>query len=439
MSSVIKKDSSTTPLQQIRCARTVTELQVITDKLKRNITSISSNDHNVNSAPNSVKLRASLSQIGDSIEIGSAPRRPVRSAPKGASTPSAYDDVLDLEGLKLDTVAGRAKAAKNLAMVSQSITELKAAYQVLRGPIFSRTKTAMAAAASVLETINEAEELLARLSTVAKAARNEVPDQHASVAASIRNYLKKVIPADHVGDVKLMHYVAGATGRMVNYQSYIVLKSFTGEDGYVYPNYTVVLTSAVDTGTGKANYYLTSMPEVKAPGSFPFGGEFTTKNQLKAAINRNMAIDSAAVFGDRRPVNHTTEQLRARTALGLKTHKIGSYDVQLIDGVRVQNNKIYVRLAKGMSAKERTAAINEMTAIVSSMYGGSMGGRVGQKSAVTYRLFTGKGGREWLEFTLLPSRGSQQGTATLNKINQVAAALNLDAEQTRALKAALKQ
>lgn len=438
MSSVPKKDN-TTPLQQIRCARTVTELQAITDTVKQSIKSISSDVANVVTAPTSVKIRASLSQIGDSIEIGStAPRRPARTAPQGA-TPSAYDDVLDLEGVKLDTAAGRAKAAKQLAMVSQSITELKAAYQILRSRLFSKTKNATNAASAVLETIQEAEALLAKLGTIAKAARNEVPTQHANVAASIRAYLKKTIPADHVGDIKLMHYVAGASGRMVNYQSYIVLKSFTGEDGYVYPNYTVVLTSTVDTGTGKANYFLTSMPEIKAPGSFPFGSEFTTKNQLKSAINRNMAIDSAAVFGDRRPVNHSTEQMRARTALGLKTHRIGNEDMQLIDGVRVQNNKIYVRLVKGMTPRERTAATNEVTTIINSLYGGSMGGRANQQSAVKYKPITGAGGREWLEYTLLPSRGSQQGAMTLNKINQVATALNLTAEQTRALKTAIKQ
>ena len=438
MSSVPKKDNST-PLQQIRGARTVTELQAITDKVKHSIQSISTDIANVAIAPNSVKIRASLSQIGSSIEIGgSAPRRPARTAQQG-STPSAYDDVLDLEGVQLGTAAGRAKAAKQLAMVSQSITELKAAYQVLRSPVFSRTKTATAAASAILETIQEAETLVTKLGAIAKAARNEVPAQHANTAASIRAYLKKIIPADQVGDISLRHYVAGATGRMINYQSYIVLKSFTGEDGYVYPNYTIVVTSSVDTGTGKAQFYLTSMPEIKAPGSFPFGSEFTTKNQLKSAINRNMAIDSAAVFGDRRPVNHTTEQLRARTALGLKTHKIGSSDMQLIDGVRVQNNKIYVRLVNGMNARERTAATNEVTAIISSMYGSSMGGRVGQKSAVTYKPIVGAGGREWLEYTLLPSRGSQQGSLTLNKINQVATALNLTAEQTRALKSAIKQ
>lgn len=166
MSSVPKKDN-TTPLQQIRCARTVTELQAITDTVKQSIQSISSDVANVATAPNSVKIRASLSQIGDSIEIGStAPRRPARTAPQGA-TPSSYDDVLDLEGVKLDTAAGRAKAAKQLAMVSQSITELKAAYQILRSRLFSKTKNATNAAAAVLETIQEAEALLAKLGTIA--------------------------------------------------------------------------------------------------------------------------------------------------------------------------------------------------------------------------------------------------------------------------------
>ena len=78
MSSVPKKDNST-PLQQIRGARTVTELQAITDKVKHSIQSISTDIANVATAPNSVKIRASLSQIGSSIEIGgSAPRRILR-------------------------------------------------------------------------------------------------------------------------------------------------------------------------------------------------------------------------------------------------------------------------------------------------------------------------------------------------------------------------
>jgi hypothetical protein len=111
--------------------------------------------------------------------------------------------------------------------------------------------------------------------------------------------------------------------------------------------------------------------------------------------------------------------------------------MEISDGVRVSNNKIYVRLVEGLSPKERTAAINELVSIVSSMYrsGPSV---VQNKNAITYRAVRGRQNREWLEFSILPSRGSKAGQMTLKRINEVAVMLGMDESQKRALISAIK-
>ncbi len=425
-------------LLKINNSRTVTELSALIKPLMESVSSIGSEleSSHLKLRPSSLKVRATLSKsaITDGYEVSTmtdGPTRPARPAS------AVFDDVTDLEGLKLGNAASRAKASRNLAILTQSITELRAAYQLLRSPNFSNMKSTKAAVAAVAASIKEATTLRDAHFRLAQAAKDEVPEEHQKIASSIGRHLKTIIPKDRYTSIGLVHYVAGSVGRVVNYQSYITVTDFTSDEGYSYPVYILVITSSLNTTTGKTTRHLTSLTDSKAPGTFAFGTEFKSTPQLKAAINRLLAIDGTPVFGDRRPLGRNTEHMRKATALGLKTHKIGGQDVQIVDGVRVSNHKIYVRLVEGMSPRERAAAVNEVVSIISSMYSGGMTSQR-KNNAITYRTVKGAKKREWLEFSILPSRGSKAGAMTLQKITEVANQLGMDDKQRRALVDAMK-
>lgn len=421
-------------LQKITSSRTVTELKAHVNPLLTSVSSIKGELDGVfklKQRPVSLKVRTKLSASAE-IELASLPAsRPARQA--GAT----LDDITDLEGLKLDTAQQRARAARNLAILTQTITELSAAYQLLLSPNFSKMKTARETAAAVAGTIKEATGLRDRLFKLSQAAKDEVPKEHQQLASTIGRYLKASLPKDRFTNISLVHYVAGSSGPIVNYQSFITVADFTSDDGYTYPTYIMVLTSSLNTNSGQTKRFITSLTDSKAPGTFQFGTEFKSLPQLKSSINRLLAIDGTPTFGDRRPVGRSTDHMRKATALGLKTHNIGGKDVQIIDAVRVANHKIYVRLVKGMSARERAAAINEVVAIISSMYSGGMTSQR-KNNAITYRALKGQQGRDWLEFSILPTRGSKTGAMTLQKINEVANLLGMDDKQRRQLVDAMK-
>ena len=207
----------------------------------------------------------------------------------------------------------------------------------------------------------------------------------------------------------------------------------------MYPHYVFVLTSQVYIGAavGKTAMYLTSIQDLKPPMTFKIGVQIKSTSMLKSTINRLLAIDGTTSFGERHPVGRTTNQLRNASALGLKVHNIGGKDMEIIDGVRVANNKIYVRLAEGLSPRERTAAINEVVHIVSIMYGSNMSS-ARKKAVTTYREQKGTGGREWLEFSILNSKGSRDGSMTRQQIEEAANLLGMTAEQKQNLIQALK-
>ena len=409
-------DSKT--LRRIRDARTVKELSSIIDPLIKDVSSIS------------VESKA-ITSISAEIELGGMVVRPVRTA-----TDARYDNVVDLSDVDLNSVEGRAKAAQQMAILNRIVSELNVAYQVLRSPAFSSFKAAKSASDALAKVIQEARAKHSKLVKAAAAPSTEVPKEHVQRARSIANYMKKVIPENSRGAVLVAHYIANKVGPVANYQSFITVKDFTSNEGYTYPNYVIVLTSSVNTNTGETKTFITSQQELKAPGSFPYGSAVTSPSQLKSSINRLLALDGSPFMGDRVPVGRTTAQMRAATALGLKLHVIDGKSREVIDGVRVSNNKIYVRLVAGMDAKERTEAVNEVVSIVSSMYGSI--GKAANKNAVTYRMIRGNSKREWMEFTVLPSRGSKTGKMTLERINEVATLLGLDETQKRQIIAAVK-
>ena len=417
---------------RIREARTVKEIGELVAPIVKQTASLCTD---ICAAPSSVRVRVSASaDIEAGTLINDAVTRPVRAA-----TGTKFGAPIDLTGFDHITAAKRAKVSSNLGNLKQNIEYLTLAYKVLRSEGFAKFKGSKVAADSLQQVIADANAKYESLTKIARASKEEIPASHRTAATSIRKYLLTLIDDQHRGDVTINHFVAAATQDFITYQTYVTINNFVAEEGFVYPHYVFVLTTQVHVGgdTGQSVMYLTSIQDLKPPATFKFGAQIRSSSMLKSTVNRLLAIDGTSGFGERYPIGRNTNQLRNASALGLKVHNIGGKDVEIIDGVRVANNKIYIRLAQGMSARERTAAINEVVSIITTMYGSTMT-NAKKKAVTTYRIQKGAGGREWMEFSILNSKGSRDGTLTRQQVDEAAALLGMTADQKQNLMQALK-
>lgn len=419
--------------QRIREARTVKEVGELVAPIVAQTVSLCTD---ICAAPSSVRVRISASAEIESGTLINAinQTRPVRDTKGGT-----FGTDVDLSEFDYKSAATRAKVSANLSNLKQNIDYLTLAYKVLRSEGFAKFKGSKVAAEDLQQVIVDANARYETLAKAARAGKEELPVAHRKAATSIRNYLNTLIDDKHRGEITINHYVASASPTAIVYQSYITINNFVADEGFVYPHYVFVLTSQVYIGAavGKTAMYLTSIQDLKPPMTFKIGVQIKSTSMLKSTINRLLAIDGTTSFGERHPVGRTTNQLRNASALGLKVHNIGGKDMEIIDGVRVANNKIYVRLAEGLSPRERTAAINEVVHIVSIMYGSNMSS-ARKKAVTTYREQKGTGGREWLEFSILNSKGSRDGSMTRQQIEEAANLLGMTAEQKQNLIQALK-
>jgi len=155
---------------------------------------------------------------------------------------------------------------------------------------------------------------------------------------------------------------------------------------------------------------------------------------MKKAINSLMAIDGFLNFAERKPIAKGTSTLRNSTMLGGGTVMVKGKPVEIFDSIRVQNDKLYVRLVQGLTKTERQIATEEILAQASTALRSGMS----SKNSMIHRFVKGRGGREFIEIALTTSGGAAKGALTLAKIDQLAESLGLTNDQKRLLKQSVK-
>lgn len=410
-------------MQDLRTARTATEF-------RRILGSISSCVTNVESVSKTLDLRVGES-VSNSIELSDlGTGKPKRAATKKVM----LADTIDLDTIDITNVAEKAKHNEKVRILNQAIAELNVAYQILSSRTFSAFKGQAEAASNLATVIKDAQIVLRKYTTLmSQDVKKGAPDAHKSLAASVANYLPSILSKEQYTKIRTRTYIARGTNP-VTWQTFIHIDNFTNNDGVDYPSYCIVLSSEVNLTDGTINNYLTSLVDAQIPGTFPLGRKLESIASLKKAINNYMAFDGFLNYASRKPINKDTSTLRATTGLGNKTHNIRGRDMEIIDGMRVQNDKLYVRLVRGLTPEERKVAVNEVVAMASVVL------RAGKNSrtSITNRVTRGSKGREWVELVLNNSSGIQEGVFTLAKVNELGSQFKLDASQLRALKQSIK-
>lgn len=355
-----------------------------------------------------------------------------KAATKGTKIRKKLDATVDLSQIDVTDLKKKAQINKYVATVHQAVAELIVAYQILSSKTFKAFKNQGEAASSLLTVIKEAkvqqQEMIKVLSINADA-----PKEHTKIAASVANYVStKILSKEQYTKIKMRTFVASGTNP-VTYQTFIYIENLTNVEQEVFAHYSIVVSTTVELRTGEAKHFITTLVDEKMPGTFPMGKQATHLAEMKKNLNSLFAYDGMLNFAARAPITKTTDTLRKQSALGLKTHKVKGKNLQLIDGIRIQNDRLYVRLVPGLSLAERKTAVEEVIA----MAGAVLRPKNQRKHGLVHKIIKGRTGREWIELSTI-SGGTLAGTLTLAKVKQIAEELDLDEAQIRAIKQAVK-
>lgn len=356
----------------------------------------------------------------------------VKDDRKGSKLRKKLDSTIDLSQIDITDLKKKARVNTYVSDIHQAIAELIVAYQILSSKTFKAFKNQNEAASNLLKVIKEAKKMQQEMIKVLSI-NAEAPKEHTKIATSVANYVSnKILSKEQYTKIRMRTFVASGTNP-ATYQTYIYIENLTNVDQETFAHYSVVVSTTVELTTGEAKHYITTLVDEKMPGTFPLGKQATHLAEMKKNLNSLFAYDGMLNFATRAPINKGTTILRKQSALGLKSHKVRGKDVQMIDGIRVQNDRLYVRLVPGLSVQERKTAVEEVVAMAGSI----LRTKNQKKNGLIYKIIKGRQGREWVELSTV-SGGTLKGTLTLEKVKRIAEELDLDESQIRAIKQAVK-
>lgn len=412
-------DYSSGNMTALRGARTAKEFRNVLDKVIAKATSVT--------IP---KKLLSVSASPKAVELAD-----LEGSIKGKQAKAIdLNQVIDLSKIDITDVRSKAQYNNQVSQLSQAIGELAVAYQILSSKTFSAFKDQNAAAKSLLSVIEQAKTQQQRLVKLMSIdVKNGAPKEHTKLAATIANYLSKILNKEDYSKIRTRTFIASGTDPIC-FQTYVFIDNFVNSEGLHYPNYAMVLSTTIAVASGISENFLTSLVDEKVPGSFPMGRLIATAPEMKRTINQLMAVDGFLNYSERKPINRSTQNLRDTTQLGNAQHDIRGRKKEIFDNVRVQNDSLYVRLVPGLSPTEKKEAITEILGMASTVLRAGRGG----KNSVIHQIVRGRSGRELVKISLTGSGGTAKGVLTLRKIDEIADVMGLNPAQKRLLKQSVK-
>lgn len=344
------------------------------------------------------------------------------------------NSVIDVSKIDIADVQKKASYNNQVAELNQAISELGVAYQILSSKTFSAFKDQSSAADNLLSVIKDARDVQTRMVKLMSLNNKDgAPPEHKKLAATIANYLSKILNKEQYSRLRQRTFIAHGTDPIV-FQTYIYVDDFVNSEDEHYQNYALVLSTRIAVATGISENYLTTLVDEKVPGSFPMGRLVETAPAMKKAINSLLAIDGFLNYSERKPIGKSTGFLKRNTQFGSEVHTVNGRDAEIFDDVRVQNDSLYVRLVQGLTAQEKRDAVKEILAMAGSVLRAGSG----TKNSLIHRLAKGRNGREFVVVSLTTSQGTAKGVLTLAKIDQIAQVMGLNPSQKRLLKQSVK-
>ena len=382
----------------IRDARSVKDIQAVIGRISAELSEIS--DH-TSTLEKSVSSAIKISISAKEIELGDISRTKKSKGPSGVIANYKAPDAKDL-----------VKNSRELNRLAQKIAELESAKQVILSDAFSPYADLQK---KTVKAVNDLVKVAARdrdrqVRAMAKIGRENKPKEHVAFVRGISAHIKKVLSEENYSEITTKMFVLNPVSDKIWYQTFIIISDLVNDEGYSYDFYSVVVTAVVDLDTGEFSHSLTTINLSRIPGSFDPGKVVKSSADAKRRINSFLAGDNFVAKHGRKTLKDfplsKTKDFRRSALPNSSDH---------IDGIRVQNGKIYARLERGADAATIKDAVNEARAVLSILVRRKEVERGGKKydrylkDAITHRIVNGKKGRKWIEFVIIPSERVTKG------------------------------
>ncbi|SBV38499.1 hypothetical protein BN7874_280 [Phage NCTB] len=417
-------------IEKLQNARSLNELMSVVDSIKRKITNVGKSTAkllqglsststitiNLSSAEESFKATAA-----DDIELGDIKKKATRKAANKKS--GSLRTVLD-KSIKTPSTKQLARNSSVIEEITSSISDLEVAIRVLTSKQFSKMDESKSAVNLIKQLIAQAKEIKdTHLNALSKIASDFTPTDHKRAVAFLKKILTGDIQEDSYTKVQVKSFVLNPEDDIIYYQTFLLLRNLANKEGFIYEAYSYVLTGVLDTSVKEPElvHHLTTLKDPKVPGSFPIGSEVETKAALTKKVNALNIIDDLNVTYGGIKLKKSSADLQ-RSGLGDISPNISKYKLKgkEVAGIRVKNNRLYVRLNRGMSEKQKTNLLSTLIPLIKAIF--IPGSR---RQTVAWKEIVGKNtGAPFFVFAL--SRKEDTTTKEfIQKVNRLAKELKL--------------
>jgi hypothetical protein len=405
MLKMFRVDTNSDNMVALRKARSLKDVATIIEKIKRDLLLISKHTIHLEKSVSSV-LKLSI-YAAETIELGDLVRD---KTSKGTKPYGVIEDYTPPNTKDL------VKNSQELNRLAQRIAELESAKQVILSDSFSAYPDLQR---KTIKSVNDLVKVAAKdrdkqVRAMSKIGRETKPKEHVKFVKIMQSHIKQVLSEENYSDISTNMFVLNPVKDQVWYQTFIKIRDLINDDGYEYEFYSVVVTAIVDLNTGEFKHSITTINMSRIPGSFDPGKEATTTVDAKRRVSRFFTGDNFVAKHGRKNLKgfplKNTRDFRQSSLPNASEH---------IDGVRVQNGKIYARLEKGLtdtaSIKEAVEDARSILSILVRRKEVTVGSKKYDrylKDAITHKIVTGKNRRKWIEFAIIPSERITKGDLT---------------------------
>lgn len=423
-------------VEKLQNARSLSELLSVVDVIKASITKIGKSTNGLLKGLSSTStINISLSSA-EEVELSDIKRKAKRASKETElsdiktnhkKAPASLKTVLDKNTIKTPSKAQLAKNSTALEEITSAIEDLQIALRVLTTKQFAKMDDSKAAVALIKGLIDQAKTLKdTHLNAISVIARDFTPTDHKKAVKALRKLIKSEINEETYTAIQVKSFILNPAPDTIYYQTFMLLRNLTNEDGFAYEAYSYVLTGSFDIGSGELTHYMTTLKDPKVPGTFPIGKEVPDVRALSTQIKAYNVIDSLISTQGRLKFNKSGRDVRTGplgASKDIDTYNIGG---KTVAGIRIQNKQLYVRLKRGLSDKQKKDLVMRLVPIIKAIFIPKA-----RKTSLNWKEIKGKNsGANFLVFTLSRNEDTKS-REFIHKVSRLARELGLSPKLAR--------
>jgi hypothetical protein len=417
-------------IKNIKGARSLNELLSIIDLIEGNVQDLDKRTDKILSSlskkTNSITISISSGterEAGDlNLEISDKSLKNKKGPGKKVKNknPNTYRTVLD-KSFKTPNTKDLVKNSAAIQELNDNISELEVSLRVLQSKDFAKLDENSGATVHIKTVLLKAKDLRDKqLKAMSRISKDYTPSQHTKILTLARKTLITELDEENYSSLRVKTYILTPSTDIIYFQSFIVVNDLSNEDGYVYENYSYVLTSVFQSKDGELRHHLTTLKDPKTPGGFPIGKEIENPSSLKMKLRMLNILDSLIFKKNKIALRKTTEQLKNNNLT-----KVSKY----IKNIRVKGTNLFVAVEESLTKTQKVELVNKLFPVIRTIFLP----RTSRNTHLAYKEITSsKTGKPFLVFSL----GRTENTKTkdfVDKMSRLVEVLGLNPQIQRSV------